>query len=205
MTTIYLISNNCFLTDNIIYKDYIDLDEKRKNRPLSVNGEKVALTITKNKKVQNVESIYSSSFLSAINSAKYLTEKLNLDLIIDKRLDDRVVGDLQNQNLNLRTLQEHDFDYRLPGGESLNEVKSRMTEIVKEILNNHKDSSIALYTHNISIISLLSIWCEKGFNYDEKLILNYDEEVIIDGLKNDYNLVEMTFDDEKLECIKKIV
>jgi len=49
MTTIYLITNNCFITDNIIYKDYVDFDEQRKYRPLTVNGEKIALTIAKNK------------------------------------------------------------------------------------------------------------------------------------------------------------
>lgn len=47
MTIIYLISNNCFMTDNLVYKDYLELDDKRKNRPLTVNGEKVALTIAK--------------------------------------------------------------------------------------------------------------------------------------------------------------
>ena len=36
MTTIYLVSNNCFMNDLLVYKDYLDLDEKRKIRPLTV-------------------------------------------------------------------------------------------------------------------------------------------------------------------------
>lgn len=205
MTTIYLISNNCFMTDNLVYKDYLELDDKRKNRPLSVNGEKVALTIAKKKNLQNIEMIYSSSFFSSVNTSKYLSDKLNLDLIIDKRLDDKIVGDLPNRKINLRNLQENDFDYKLIGGESINDVKTRMTAITKEVLKNHENSSVALFTHNIPIISLLSIWCEKGFNYEDKLILSYEEEVIIDGLKNDYNMIELTFDKENLKEIKRIV
>lgn len=205
MTTIYLISNNCFMTDNLVYKDYLELDDKRKNRPLTVNGEKVALTIAKKKNLQNIEMIYSSSFFSSVNTSKYLSDKLNLDLIIDKRLDDKIVGDLPNRKINLRNLQENDFDYKLIGGESINDVKTRMTAITKEVLKNHENSSVALFTHNIPIISLLSIWCEKGFNYEDKLILSYEEEVIIDGLKNDYNMIELTFDKENLKEIRRIV
>lgn len=205
MTIIYLISNNCFMTDNLVYKDYLELDDKRKNRPLTVNGEKVALTIAKKKNLQNIEMIYSSSFFSSVNTSKYLSDKLNLDLIIDKRLDDKIVGDLPNRKINLRNLQENDFDYKLIGGESINDVKTRMTAITKEVLKNHENSSVALFTHNIPIISLLSIWCEKGFNYEDKLILSYEEEVIIDGLKNDYNMIELTFDKENLKEIKRIV
>lgn len=205
MTTIYLISNNCFMTDNLVYKDYLELDDKRKNRPLTVNGEKVALTIAKKKNLQNIEIIYSSSFFSSVNTSKYLSDKLNLDLIIDKRLDDKIVGDIPNRKINLRNLQENDFDYKLIGGESINDVKTRMTAITKEVLKNHENSSVALFTHNIPIISLLSIWCEKGFNYEDKLILSYEEEVIIDGLKNDYNMIELTFDKENLKEIRRIV
>lgn len=193
------------MTDHLVYKDYLELDDKRKNRPLTVNGEKVALTIAKKKNLQNIEMIYSSSFFSSVNTSKYLSDKLNLDLIIDKRLDDKIVGDLPNRKINLRNLQENDFDYKLIGGESINDVKTRMTAITKEVLKNHENSSVALFTHNIPIISLLSIWCEKGFNYEDKLILSYEEEVIIDGLKNDYNMIELTFDKENLKEIKRIV
>ncbi len=203
MTTIYLISNNCFMNDKIIYKDYIDFDEKRKYQPLTINGEKIALTIAKRKKLQDIDAIYSSTFFSSINTAKYLVDKLNIDLIVDKRLDNRLVGNLTDSNINLRNLQEHDFDYKLDGGESLNDVKSRMIDIMKEILRNHEDSKIAVFTHNVPIISLLTVWCEKGFNYEEKLILNYNENVIIDGLKNDYNVIELNYEKEKLLSIKK--
>ena len=57
---------------------------------------------------------------------------------------------------------------------------------------------------NPSIISLLSVWCEKGFNYEEKLILEYNDKVIIDGFKNNYNIIKLKFDKENLKDISKI-
>ena len=78
-----------------------------------------------------------------------------------------------------------------------------MIDIMKEILRNHEDSKVAVFTHNVPIISLLTVWCEKGFNYEEKLILNYNDDVVIDGLKNDYNFIELNYEKEKLLSIKK--
>lgn len=204
MTTIYLISNNCFMNDLLVYKDYIDLDTKRKYRPLTINGEKVALTLAKRKIFHDIDTIYTSTFFSSIDTAKYFSEKLNIDMIIDKRFDDRLVGELYDRNLNLRNLQEHDFDYKLNNGESLNDVKNRISEVLKEIINNHRDSKVIIFTHNITILSLLTIWCQKGYNYEEKLILDYNDTVVMDGLHNDSNIIELTFENEKIINIKRI-
>ena len=204
MTKIYLISNNLFISNLMIYKDFVNLDDKRKQRPLTAQGEKIALTIARKKFMSELDAVYSSTFSSSIDTAKYIIEKNEQDLIVDKRFDDRKVGKLTDESLNLRNLQEHDFSYKLPNGESLNDVKNRMTSAIKELIKMHGDSSIAVFTHNIPITALLSVWCTKGFNYEEKLILEYNDQVIIDGLRTDYNIIELDFDGETLKDIKKI-
>lgn len=204
MTTIYLVSNNCFMNDLLVYKDYLDLDEKRKIRPLTVNGEKVALTIAKKKILQNADVIYSSSFFSSINTAKYLAEKNNIDIIIDNRIDDRKIGLLEDKNLNLRNIQEHDFNYKLENGESLNEVKNRVRDLVKEIIKNYENGKVIMFTHNSCILALLSIWATKGFNYEERLILEYNDEVLFDGLKTDSDIVGIKFDGDVIKELKNI-
>lgn len=204
MTTIYLISNNCFMNDLLVYKHYIDLDQKRNIRPLTVNGEKIALTIAKKKILQNADVIYSSSFFSSVNTAKYLAEKNNIDIIVDKKLDDRKIGNLEDNNLNLRNLQEHDFDYKLENGESLNEVKNRVRDLIKELIKNYENNKVVIFTHNSCILALLSIWATKGFNYEERLILDYNENVLVDGLRTDYNIIEIKFDKETVNDIKRI-
>ena len=204
MTTIYLVSNNCFMNDLLVYKDYLDLDEKRKIRPLTVNGEKVALTIAKKKILQNADVIYSSSFFSSINTAKYLAEKNNIDIIIDNRIDDRKIGLLEDKNLNLRNIQEHDFNYKLENGETLNEVKNRVRDLVKEIIKNYENGKVIMFTHNSCILALLSIWATKGFNYEERLILEYNDEVLFDGLKTDSDIVGIKFDGDVIKELKNI-
>lgn len=205
MTSVYLVTNNGFLNEGVIYKDYCDLDERRKNRPLSVDGEKFAVTIAKKKMFDEIDAIYSSPFLTMVDTAKYLANRSNVDIIVDNRLEDRVVGDLNDSKINLRYLQEHDFDYKLTSGESINDVKIRMTSILKEIINDHKDTKTAVFTHNICLQSILSIWCEMGYNFEEKMILEYNDQVIVDGLRNDFTIVRLDFENENIKNIKKLI
>ena len=100
-------------------------------------------------------------------------------------------------------IQENDFDYKLPNGESLNDVKRRMVRFVREILNEHEDKTIALFTHNVAITCLLSEWCDKGFNLDNRLILNYHDEAIIDGAWDGINIIELVFLGRELVSVKR--
>ena len=100
-------------------------------------------------------------------------------------------------------LQENDFDYKLSGGESLNEVKRRMVRFLSSLLEKHCDKTIALFTHNVAITCLLSNWCTKGFNLDNRLILNYQDEAIIDGAWDGINIIELIFDGKELVSIKR--
>ena len=50
---------------------------------------------------------------------------------------------------------------------------------------------------------LLSNWCTKGFNLDNRLILNYQEEAIIDGTWDGINIIELIFDQKELVSIRR--
>ena len=76
--TLYLISNNLVL-DNIIYETDESIENKRINRPLSIEGEKEAVKLVK-KIDGNV--IYSSNFASALATAKYYSSYKNIPINI---------------------------------------------------------------------------------------------------------------------------
>ena len=100
-------------------------------------------------------------------------------------------------------MQENDFNYKLNGGESLNEVKRRMLKFLHTLLNQEENKTIALFTHNVAITSLLTEYCEKGFNLDNRLILNYHDDAIIDGAWDGIRVIELVFDKQKLISIKR--
>ena len=202
MTTIYLI-NNSLTMNNLSFPDKESLEQKREKRILSIEGEEESRRLANNKDLQNVQEIYSSSYVMSIATAKYLARKLE-EIQIVSEIGERVLGNLGDKRIRMvNELQENDFDYKLSGGESLNEVKRRMVRFLSSLLEKHCDKTIALFTHNVAITCLLSNWCTKGFNLDNRLILNYQDEAIIDGAWDGINIIELIFDGKELVSIKR--
>lgn len=204
MTTLYLVSNN-YVANNILYKTDDSLESKREKRPLSIEGEKRALKLSKEEVLQDINLIYSSSYSSAIATSKYIAENLELTINVSNKLNERKIGLLEDKTLRFfKEQQEHDFNYRLNGGESINSTKTRITSALKEIIKDNEDMNILVVTHTTAIISYLLNYCEKGYNLDDRLILNYDENVIIDGTTNGLDIFKLEFENETILNIKKI-
>lgn len=202
MTTIYIISNNYTLKCPLDYGKEISKEQLQEYLPLSKKGEQLAMELSKKEELKETISIYASNHFSMINTAKYLSEERNLTIHVDERLKERKVGILGNNNEKfLKETQEHDFDYKFHNGESLNQVQERMKNFLKEVLSKHQEEVITLFTHDIATEALLSIWCEKGFNLENQMILNFKEKVIIDGAYHPYRLLKLEFDEMKLKEI----
>lgn len=56
---------------------------------LSIDGEKKAEEISKLAELKNIDNIYSSNYVRAISTAKYIAFQNNLDIIIDENLGER--------------------------------------------------------------------------------------------------------------------
>ena len=203
MTTIYLI-NNSLTMNNLWFPDKETLEQKREKRVLSIEGEEKSKKLANQKDLQKVQYIYTSSYVMSIATAKYLAKDLELDINIRAELGERVLGNLGDKRISMiNELQENDFDYKLSGGESLNDVKKRMEHFINKLLEKHINKTIALFTHNVAITCLLSKWCNKGFNLDNRLILNYGDEAIVDGAWDGINIIELIFDGNELISIKR--
>lgn len=194
MRNIYLIVNNLVL-NNIDYLNEESLDIKRERRPLSIEGELLAKKISMRHELQNVTSIYSSGFASALATAKYLGEKRDITININNKFNERKVGQTTKQtNLQyFKDNQEHDFNYKLPMGESFNMTKTRVTTSFKELLKINQDEEIAIFTHTLAINALLSNWCEIAYNLDNNLILNFKDEVV-DSISGN-TILNLVFDE----------
>ena len=78
-------------------------------------------------------------------------------------------------------LQMKDFDFKLSGGESLNQTKKRIVDAMKNILMFETGNRVAVVGHSTAFTCLMSAWCEIGHNYDDQIILSYGDQTIIDG------------------------
>lgn len=149
---------------------------------LSVSGEKKAELLSKHPELQNIDAVYSSNYVRALETAKYIALENNTIINVDDRLNERKIGKMNNIDWKeFNRLQTKDFDYKLTGGESLNETKKRIVESMKNILMFETGNRVAVVGHSTAFTCLMGAWCEVGHNYDDEIILSYNGETIVDG------------------------
>ncbi len=205
MKHLYFISNNLMSQLKVVYPKETTFESAREKTMLSSEGEELAKSLVLKKELENIEIVYTSNFYSALNTGKYIAEEKGLDFIIDERLNERVVGELgSNEFRYLKGMQEHDFNYKLENGESINEVQKRMEDFLYDILLS-SEKNILIVTHNIALLSLLAKYCNKGYNLYDRLILDYHEEVIFDGTFHPMDIIEFVYDENKCVGFRRVM
>ena len=204
--TIYLIGNSQTMRKNIDYeKVYEAVQVKNEKVILSIIGEERAKDLANLACLKDVTKIYSSHYVRAIGTAKYLAVKNELDIIVNENLGERKIGILGNlDGMDFHQRQIKDFNYKLNGGESLNQVKLRTINFLNEILKETKDEVIAIFSHQTALTCLLANWCEVGYSLDNKLVLSYKDEVIADENWEYPTVFEIKLNDLDVENIKKV-
>lgn len=148
---------------------------------LSVNGEKLAKEISELEEMQNIEMIWSSNYVRALATAKYIAEKNHLHINVDSRLNERKLGDLdklkelsKNKPNSFVAQQLRDINLKNIGGESNKEVSNRMSSFLDEVSSKYGKKKIAIVSHGASIKFLLLNYCE----LDEKYNLIYNKKIL---------------------------
>ena len=193
--TLYLVSNN-LVVDNILYETDEGLEEKRINRPLSIEGEKASVKLVK--KI-DASIVYSSSYASSIGTAKYYASYKNIDVNINSFLNDLRIGDLGRRNIKmLRFMQERDFDFKFNRGESLNDVNKRMNIAIDRIIKKNGNKNIVIFTQKSAITGYLLDKLEHGYNLEDRLVLSFNERVIIDDNLSDVDIIKLELEKGKV-------
>ena len=172
---------------------------------LSVAGEDKAYNLSIDKELQNISAVYSSSYVRALETAKYIACENDTIINVDDRFDERKVGLMGDMTAKeFSRLQAKDFDFKLSGGESLNQTKRRMVEATKNVLMFEAGNRVAVVTHAFALTCLLSSWCEVGKNYDDEIILSYGEASIVDGTFTAPMVFKVTFDGMNVKNVERL-
>ena len=159
---------------------------------LSVSGEKRAEKLSKLKELQNIDAVYSSNYVRCLETAKYIALENNTIINIDDRLNERRIGDMGD--MKAVDFERKDFDFKLSGGESLNQTKKRIVDAMKNILMFETGNRVAVVSHSTALTTLLTAWCDIGYNVDDNIILSFADKTIIDGRYTAPMVFKVTFD-----------
>ncbi len=208
MTKIYLLRHSQPFRKLLGEYNSSDVEQVRNEKNvLSVYGEKLAREMSERKELQNIDVIYSSHYVRAMCTAKYIAENNNIKLNVDERLGERKFGvnDISELPSDFFEEQFRNWDYKLEKGESANEVSKRMNEVLLEIINNNKDKTIAIVSHGTAISAMLKTWCNILLNEETKLIeLYFNDKLVFDGNWNCPELFKLEFDNNNLISISNI-
>lgn len=190
--TIYFVRHSKPIDLNNNYNNE-SLQEKNEKRILSVEGEQIAFNWFNHDEFDNIKEVFSSNYVRAIGTAKYLAEKNNTKIVIVPEFGERKIGidTWDEYPSDFEIHQFNDNDYKLENGESLNEVRERELKALINILNSSKSNRIAIVFHSTAMMTLLKTWCE--VSYDSNYYFKGNK--FFDGKWNYCETFKLVFDE----------
>lgn len=204
-TTIYLVRHAQPLKNIINMNNTDSIQLQNEKIILSKKGEKQSEKLSKNVFLNNIDAVYSSQYVRAISTAKYIAENNNLDIIIDERLGERVIG-TEEKPKDFWIEQMLDLDSKTTDGESQREVRNRMLSFMDDILKNDRGKNVVVVSHATAMTFLLMKWCklENVVLEGKKRKLVFNGKVVIDDSFNTPEVFELIFNNTNIESIKRI-
>ena len=202
---VYLIRHS----EQLKIKNEEEKNEQIKNEKiiLSVEGEKKAEKLSKNSQLKNIEELWSSNYVRAISTAKYIANENKIEINISSKLGERKLGDLKTlkemakQKKNSYTTEQLlDKQLKNKDGENCEEVSKRMEEKIQEIVENTTAKKIAIVSHGAAIKFYLSNYCQ----IDENINFIYNGKILIKENLESPDIIELSFIKNKLNNINHI-
>lgn len=174
MTTVYLIRHSkSEKINNIVNSDNLQIQNEKQF--LSIEGEELAKEKMNNDELKNIDALYSSNYLRALGTAKYIARNNNITINIHEGFGERKFGISSWNEIpeDFYDRQASEENYKIGNGESQVEVKERMYKSLMEVLDD--DKKIAIVTHSTAMLFLLKKWCnitDDGIYFNDKTISN---------------------------------
>lgn len=137
----------------------------RVDNPLNATGHRQAEALAARLVRERPAAVYSSPASRAMATATPLATLLGVEIATDPRLlemdygrlDDRTGAELREQEPEFmaRWAEDDPADLRMPGGETMREVRARMLEAMTDLVGAHAGETVALFSHGFAIRSLV--------------------------------------------------
>ena len=131
---------------------------------LNDTGRAQVLTICEQLKGRRLSAIYSSDLLRAHQTAALIAESLGLPVTLEPRLREINLGSWEGMpseeieekySLELAERARNPVQARAPNGESPREVAERVLVAINEIASKHRDESILIVSHAVSLAVII--------------------------------------------------
>jgi broad specificity phosphatase PhoE len=132
--------------------------------PLNAHGRQQAQALANFVRNIGMSALYTSDLKRAVETAEFLAEQLGFVPIKDARLRERNIGSWQGMTRDeMRAWYSVEYEqllkdvdgYRVPGGESRDDVRKRVREVFDEIASKENGETVGVLSHTTAIKILL--------------------------------------------------
>lgn len=137
------------------------------NRPLTLEGIRDAKKVEEVLACRNIEAVYSSPYIRAIDTLKGFAENRNMEIKTIEDFCERRFGEwvALEDFKSYSSKQWCDFDYKLKNGESLREVQDRNIKALHKVIDKNGDKNVAIGTHGTALSTIINYY-DPSFGYD---------------------------------------
>ncbi|MBE8596654.1 2,3-diphosphoglycerate-dependent phosphoglycerate mutase GpmB [Xenorhabdus sp. BG5] len=132
--------------------------------PLTETGRRQAHLVAQRVKSENITHVITSDLGRTRQTAEIIAKACGCDVILEPRLRELNMGVLENRELTSLTSEEESWrkslvdgtpNGRIPEGESMHEVSTRMRAALENCLNLPAGSRPLLVSHGIALVGLI--------------------------------------------------
>lgn len=209
-TTIYLSRHSIPMKMCPFIKNGDEFQTKNEKQILSVEGEKRAQKLSELEELKDIDVIITSNYVRAMQTAKYVADKNDKEIIIYEDFGERKFGDINSYSELPEDFYENqakEETYKLPGGESRKEVENRVYNALNNVLEKYNDKKIFIVTHGTALNCLFSKIAKVVFtDYKKyKIDLYFKDELVFEGNYEAPELFKLEFDENnKLTDLENI-
>ncbi len=144
------------------------------NSPLTDAGIKRAEELSKRLKDIKIECIYTSPIERAYKTASILKGNKEIELITHDGSKEMNFGDFEgkiteevmqeNPDWDINLIMQGNLEMRAPNGETLAEVRERVSKAMDEIIKDNDGKSILIVAHGITLKAIMNYFKDKDVN-----------------------------------------
>lgn len=176
---------------------------------LSEFGKMQASFLAESLKDSRIDFIYSSNLKRAYETANFIAENHKLKVEVEDGFREMDQGDFEGLPFErirlthselLKSWRQDPANFRLPNGETLQEVQDRAYNALRNIYVNHSGKTVLIVSHNFTIITLLCKFQGESLKDFHKYKIKETSKHII-KFKDDSYIVELFNDTDHLNNI----
>ena len=164
--------------------DYVASDRCAGHTPgihLNAEGKRQAAALAQRLHSLPIRAIYSSPIDRAAETAQAVAEAAGLQVQIRTQLAESETGewtgryyrDIQQEDAaTWAALQAHPRGTRIPGGETIDEIQTRMVAAIDAICRDHHDSMVAVVSHADPIKAAICYYIGLDLDQFQKLVIS---------------------------------